>query len=82
MIQEKSRKELKEEYKQRKPKIGVFQIRNILNGKIFIGSSINLDAAWNSQEFRLNAGAHPNAGLQKDWMALGKEISFMKFCMN
>lgn len=46
---------------------GVFQIRNLQNGKIFISSSSDLNTAWNSQKFKLNAGLHPNQPLQNDW---------------
>lgn len=54
-------------------KMGVFQIRNIDNGKVFIGSSLDLNAAWNSQKFQLNAGLHSNPGLQKDWKTFGND---------
>lgn len=55
-------------------KMGVFQIRNTLNNKIFIGSSTNLDAIWNRHRVQLNAGMHPNTALQQDWKQLGAEI--------
>ena len=67
------RKEIKEAYKQLKFKIGVFQIRNLTNGKVFIGSSLDLVASWNSQRFQLNAGLHQNGKLQKDWNEMGAE---------
>lgn len=63
----KTNKQLKEAYKQMKFPAGVFQIRNLQNGKVFISSSANLDTAWNSQRFKLNAGLHPNQLLQNDW---------------
>ena len=66
----KTRKEIKEEYKQMKFQIGVFQIRNLINGKIFI-SSLDLLASWNSQRFQLNAGLHQNSRLQKEWNDFG-----------
>ncbi|MCB9282706.1 MAG: GIY-YIG nuclease family protein [Lewinellaceae bacterium] len=69
----KTRKELKEEYKNKKFKKGVFQIRNTANGKIFIGSSTDLEKIWNRHRAQLNFGGHPNAELQKDWKALGEE---------
>lgn len=56
--------------------MGVFQIRNTTNGKIFIGSSMNLDAIWNSQKFQLDMGAHRNPALQKEW----KEFGAGNFC--
>lgn len=69
----KTRKELKEEYKQLKFRMGVFKIVNNTNGKIFIGSSPDLVAAWNSQRFQLNAGLHESEELQKDWKNFGPE---------
>ena len=68
----KTRKELKEEYKQMKYRMGVFQIKNIINGKVFVGSSIDLKAIWFAQKLQLDMGIHPNAGLQEDWKKLGE----------
>jgi frataxin-like iron-binding protein CyaY len=68
-----NQKELKEAYKQTKQPAGVFQIRNTVNGKIFIGSSTTLNTIWNSQKIQLETGNHPFEGLQKDWKAFGGE---------
>jgi len=68
----KTKKELKEIYKQMKFPIGVFQIKNIINNKIFLGSSVNLDAVWNSYKFQLNLGTYPNAELQAEWQKFGE----------
>jgi hypothetical protein len=72
----KTKKELKELYKQMKFPIGVFQIRNIANNKIFLGSSVNLSAVWNSLQFQLNLGTYPNNELQAEWKKFG-ENSFV-----
>lgn len=69
----KTRKALKAAYKEMKFQMGTFQIRNQSNGKIFIGTSNNLEAIWNRHRFQLNMGSHRNAMLQKDWNALGEE---------
>lgn len=69
----KSRKELKEEFKQKKYRIGVFKISNNINGKIFIGSSMDLDAIWHAQKLQLDFGIHQNIELQKDWKQFGAE---------
>lgn len=69
----KTRKELKAAYKEMKFQMGAFQIRNIANGKIFVGTSNNLAAIWNRHKFQLNMGSHRNVLLQKDWNALGEE---------
>ncbi len=69
----KSNKELKDAYKQKKFTIGVFQIRNTVNGKVFVGSSVNLDAVWNRIKSELKFGGHRNDQLQKEWKAFGEE---------
>ena len=67
------RKELKEEYRQMKFKMGVFKLTNRANGKIFIGSSLDLVAAWHSLKFQLDLGTYPNQELQQDWKLFGFE---------
>ena len=69
----KTRKELKEEYNQMKFPMGAFQIKNNINGKIFIGSSLDLKAIWHAQKLQLDIGIHPNSKLQKDWKDYGSE---------
>ena len=68
-----TKKELKEEYKQLKFRMGVFQIRNTANGKIYVDSSLNLDAIWNRLRMQLKFGGHPNETLQSEWNAFGEE---------
>lgn len=69
----KTRKELKDEYKQKKSVMGIFQIKNRINNKIFIGSSADLKAIWNRYKMMLKFGNHPNEALQKDWNEYGEE---------
>lgn len=69
----KSKKELKEEYKSMKFRMGVFQVRNLLNNKIYIDSSVNLDKIWNRHRLQLNFGNHPNVLLQHDWKQYGED---------
>ena len=66
-------KQLKYEYKQRKFRIGIFQLRNVVNGKILIGSSVNLDAIWNRIQSELRFNGHRNETLQKDWNQFGQQ---------
>ncbi len=68
----KTKKELKDEYKQIKHQMGVFRIRNKTNGKFFIGRSVHLDAMWNRSKMQLNWGNHPNIALQHDWKLFGE----------
>jgi len=69
----KTKKEIKDEYKLKKFPIGVFQIRNTINNKVFIDSSIDLDSIWNRHRFQLNFGIHTNKNLQKEWKQFGEE---------
>lgn len=69
----KTKKELRNIYKEKKFKIGVFQIRNTKNNKIFIDSSTDLDAIWNRYKFQLDFGSHLSKELQNDWKEFGEE---------
>ena len=53
--------------------MGVFQIRNLVNEKVFVGSTLNLDGVFNKNKFQLDAGIHPSKTLQADWNELGSE---------
>lgn len=67
------RKKLKEEYKNRIPEKGVFIIKNTKNGKVFLGSSLNLHGILDKNRFVLNMGIHSNKPLQEDWKTFGEE---------
>jgi hypothetical protein len=67
------KKQLKQDYVQGSRPAGVFQIRNTLNEKVFVGSSTNVPGTFNRHEFQLKAGGHPNKKLQADWNELGAE---------
>lgn len=69
----KTNKELKEEYKQMKFPMGVFQIRNVKNGKVFIDSSTNMNAKWNRHKVQLGVGNNWMTELQSDWKEFGEE---------
>jgi group I intron endonuclease len=69
----KTRDELKREYRERKKPAGVFQIKNIKNGKVFLGSSLNLEGPLNRHKFELKMGSHRCKELQKDWNAMGPD---------
>ena len=73
MINVKSFQDIKREYKERKKPAGVFQIKNTANGKILLGSSLNLEGPLNGHKFMLTIGGHRNQALQKDWNEFGKD---------
>jgi hypothetical protein len=69
----KTRKEIHREYKERVKSSGVFQIKNVANGKVLLGSSLNLEGPLNKHRFMLRINSHPNKELQKDWDELGPD---------
>lgn len=69
----KTKKELKDEYKQAKTIMGVFQIRNKVNGKVFIDNSTNVISKWNRHRAELKFGNHRIKELQTDWNEFGEE---------
>ena len=68
-----SKKDIKRGYKERKKPAGIFQVRNTVNGKVLLGSSLNLDGLLNSQKFKLSIGGHRNKVLQKEWNEYGPD---------
>ena len=70
---EPDRKRLTREYKEGKRPIGVFRVRNTVNGKCFVGSSKDLSAILNRHRFTLEHGSHANRALQRDWNEFGAE---------
>ncbi|MBN1218072.1 MAG: GIY-YIG nuclease family protein [Anaerolineae bacterium] len=69
----KSKKELKREYKEREKVAGIFQVKNTVNGKVLLGSSLNLEGPLNSHKFMLSIGRHRNKMLQQEWNEYGPD---------
>ena len=67
------RKELNRAYQERVKPSGVFQVKNLTNGKVLLGSSLNLEGPLNKHRFMLRINSHPNKELQKDWNDLGED---------
>lgn len=67
------RKQLKLAYKETPRPMGVYQILNKKNHKIYVGSSLNLMGKLNSSRFQLELQSHYNKALQEDWNMYGKE---------
>ena len=66
-----NKKDLKREYKETVPVAGVFQIKNKVNGKVFLGSSLNIAGPLSAHEFMLASGSHRNAELLADYKKFG-----------
>jgi group I intron endonuclease len=68
-----NKKELKKQYKETVQPMGIYQIKNLMNDKIFIGSAKNLQGKLNSVKFQLEHGSYTHRELQKDFNDLGEE---------
>jgi hypothetical protein len=67
------RKGMINEYKQTLQPMGIYQIRNLSNGKVLIESSKNLNGSLNSGKFQLDVGSHRNRALQEDYSKFGED---------
>ena len=65
------RKEIINEYKERKLRGGVYTITNTLNGKYLIDYTTNLQSVQNRYQFALATGSTLHPRLRKDWGELG-----------
>ena len=68
------RKELKLQYKQMKPEMGVIIIRSELDNKCYLEGTQNIKGTINSAKFKLEAGIHPNRELQRAWKEQGEKF--------
>lgn len=74
MPKENKRADLKRLYKQNTPDMGIYQIKNRVNGRIYIDSSTNLDGTRNSRMFQLKMGKIVfSRELQKDLNEFGAD---------
>ena len=67
------RKEWIELYKQARRTAGVYAIRNTTNGRVLLGSSVNLHGPFNRHRTELRLGSHRCPELQADWNRLGED---------
>lgn len=68
-----SKSDLKRQYKETANEAGIFLITNTTNGKVLLGSSLNLHGPLNKHRFMLSTGSHLNSALQADWNKLGPD---------
>ena len=64
---------LKRAYKENPPLPGIYRITNKGNGKILIGSGMDVGGRMNSQRAQLRMGSHRNVELQEDWVRFGAD---------
>ena len=68
-----NKNELKKKYKESETPMGVYQIKNMVNGKIFIGSHINVNGRINRHKFELDCGSEGVTELLNDYNKYGVE---------
>lgn len=62
---------------------GIYQILNLVNGKRYVGSAVNIRARWSSHRHLLRCGKHHSDHLQSAWNKYGEdsfEFSVIEFC--
>ena len=62
------KKEIVKQYKQTVQPMGIFQIWNLANGKIYLASSKNLRGMANRFEFGLDIGSHISKESREDYL--------------
>ncbi len=67
------KKQLLEEYKHRRPEMGVIAFRCKETGESFLGISKDIRAGFNGIRIRLEANFHLDKVLQERWNRYGKE---------
>ncbi|MDR3085555.1 MAG: GIY-YIG nuclease family protein [Christensenellaceae bacterium] len=66
------RRELRGKYDEIPTMMGVAQLKNRQNGKLFVFSKNNLKSSYLTMKMQLDMGQFRNAELQADWKALGE----------
>ena len=67
------KKALIHEYKQRRPSMGVYRIRNVITGHALVAASTDLPSMLNRHRAQLGMGGHSSGPLQADWLAHGPD---------
>lgn len=67
------KKALTREYKETRRPMGIYCIKNTVNGKLLVAKSIDLPSILNRQRGQLRLGSHPNPTLQKELSEYGAD---------
>ena len=68
-----NKSEIKNNYKKTLRPMGVYLVKNLVNGKIFVGSNLNLQARINRHKFELKLNSDDIKELQEDYNKYGEE---------
>lgn len=67
------RKAAKQEYKLSHRPMGIYQVRNTVDDKVWVNSSMNLPGSFNGDRVKLNGGSHHKSPkLMKAWKEFGE----------
>jgi group I intron endonuclease len=64
--------------------IGIYKIENKVNGKVYVGQSVNIESRWKAHKSELRRDTHYNTHLQKSWNKYGEdnfEFSVIEECL-
>lgn len=81
--EEKIKEKVKKTQKNKNDNCGIYGIFNLINGKVYIGKSVNIEKRWNSHFNYLKCDKHKNSHLQKSYNKYGKEnfeYKILKLC--
>ncbi len=67
-----SQRELKRAYRETLRPMGVYAIRHLASGRLYLSASLNLDAAMNRDRFQLRLNGHSAPELQAAWRQAGE----------
>ncbi|MDO8386116.1 MAG: GIY-YIG nuclease family protein [Polaromonas sp.] len=68
-----TRSELKKQYRETPPSMGVYAVRCLSSGRVIVEASMNVHAAMNRARFELDRKCHRDKQLQQDWLTLGPD---------
>jgi group I intron endonuclease len=63
--------------------IGIYKIKNLVNEKVYIGQSVDIEKRWSTHKAELNNNHHHNIHLQNAWNKYGAnnfEFSIVEEC--
>lgn len=60
--------------------VGIYAIRNVINNKVYIGQSVNIEKRWKEHKSALKRGVHGNPYLQAAWNKSPRDFEFNVLC--
>lgn len=73
------KKQYREAFENKKVKMGIMGVRNLVSGTLYIKPTLNAEAWINKTKFILKMGQFDHPALQSDWTAMGE--AHFEFCL-